>query len=102
MTMIYITQLIYLKTGQEEIFHQFEDIAIPLIRKYGGSLLLRLRPDDKAYVENHIEKPYELHLVAFDSEQDFEKFSHDEERKRFLHLKEQSIRSVLLIKGASI
>ena len=27
--MLYITQLIYIKEGKEETFHQFEDIAIP-------------------------------------------------------------------------
>jgi len=42
--MIYITQLIYIHKGQEHAFHQFEDIAIPLIEKYNGKLLLRLRP----------------------------------------------------------
>ena len=45
--MIYLTQLIYIKEGQEEVFHQFEDIAIPAISKYNGRLLLRVRPDDR-------------------------------------------------------
>ncbi|WP_251805103.1 hypothetical protein [Arenibacter sp. TNZ] len=34
--MIYITQLIYVIAGQEEIFHQFEDIAIPTIGYFGS------------------------------------------------------------------
>jgi hypothetical protein len=37
--------------------------------------------------------------VEFDGEQDFEDFKQDDERKNFLHLKEQSVRSILLIKG---
>ncbi len=49
--MIFITQLIYIKEGQEIVFHQFEDI---------------------------------------------------EERKKFLHLKAQSVKSVLLIKGTKL
>ncbi|PXY41518.1 DUF1330 domain-containing protein [Flavobacterium cheongpyeongense] len=100
--MIFITQLIYVIEGQEEVFHQFEDIAIPTILKYNGQLLLRVRPDDKSYIESNIEKPYEIHLVEFASEEDFENFKHDEERKKFLYLKEQSIRSVLFIKGAKL
>lgn len=100
--MIYFTQLIYVKEGQENVFHQFEDIAIPLISKYNGRLLLRVRPTETAFVEHHIEKPYEIHLVAFDSEKDFQEFAGDEERKRFLHLKEQSVKSVLLIKGTAL
>ena len=97
--MIYLTQLIYIKEGQESVFHEFEDIAIPIISKYNGRLLLRVRPTENSFVEFSIDKPYEIHLVEFDSEQDFEDFKQDDERKNFLHLKEQSVRSILLIKG---
>jgi uncharacterized protein (DUF1330 family) len=100
--MIYLTQLIYLKEGQEEIFHQFENIAIPVISKYNGKLLLRIRPDENSFIESNIEKPYEVHLVEFNSEKDFENFMQDEERKRFLHLKEQSIKTSILFKGIKL
>jgi uncharacterized protein (DUF1330 family) len=100
--MIFITQLIYIKEGQESVFHQFEDVAIPIISKYNGRLLIRVRPDSNSIIENTINKPYEIHLVEFDTEQDFENFKEDEERKKFLHLKDQSINSVLLIKGTKL
>jgi uncharacterized protein (DUF1330 family) len=96
---MHITQLIYIKPGQEAIFHQFEDIAIPLIAKYNGKLLLRVRPTADEIIERTIESPYEIHLVEFPSDNDFENFMKDEERKKFLHLKEQSIRSSILIRG---
>ncbi len=99
---LYITQLIYIKEGQEAIFNQFEDIAIPIISKYNGQLLLRVRPTEQNMIESSIEIPYEIHLVTFDSDADFQNFMQDEERKTFLHLKEQSIKSVLLIKGEKI
>ncbi|GAB2568005.1 hypothetical protein GCM10027190_17210 [Spirosoma areae] len=100
--MIYITQLIYIKEGQEPVFHQFEDIAIPTIAKYNGKLLLRVRPTDASFIEYHTDKPYEIHLVEFDSEQDFENFKQDEERKKFLHLKERSIKASVLIRGIKL
>lgn len=100
--MIYITQLIYIIPGQENILDQFEDIAIPIISKYNGRLLLRVRPNDNSFIENHIDRPYEIHLVEFDTEQDFESFKRDEERKRFLHLKEQSIKASILIQGTKL
>jgi uncharacterized protein (DUF1330 family) len=100
--MIYITQLIYIKEGQEKTFHEFENVAIPIIVKYNGRLLLRVRPQEDAFIENSIDKPYEIHLVEFDGEQDFVNFMHDEERKKFLHLKEQSIRSSILYKGVKL
>ena len=100
--MIFITQLIYILDGQESVFNQFEAIAIPVISKYNGRLLLRVRPGQDAYIESSIEAPYEIHLVEFETENDFTNFMQDEERKRFLHLKEQSTRSSLLFKGTKL
>ncbi len=100
--MIYITQLIYIKEGQEETFHEFENVAIPIITNYNGKLLLRVRPGEDAFIENNVGKPYEIHLVEFGSEQDFKNFMLDEERKKFLHLKEQSIKSSILYKGVKL
>lgn len=99
---IYLMQLIYLKEGQEEVFNQFEDVAIPLIVKHNGRLLLRVRPDPQSYLENTIDKPYEIHLVEFNSELDSKNFMADNERKKFLHLKEQAIRSSLLFQGRQL
>jgi hypothetical protein len=100
--MIYITQLIYLKDGQEEIFDEFENIAIPIISKYNGKLLLRLRPKDNSVIEAAMEKPYEIHLVEFGNQNDFENFMKDDGRKKFLHLKEKSIRASVLIIGSML
>ena len=100
--MIHITQLIYVIPGQENVFDQFESVAIPIISKYNGRLTLRIRPDDNSVIESPIEMPYEIHLVEFDQEQDFLDFMKDEERKQFLYLKEQSIRSSVLYKGEKL
>ncbi|GAA4305568.1 DUF1330 domain-containing protein [Compostibacter hankyongensis] len=100
--MIYITQLIYLKEGQEKVFHQFEALAMPAISKYNGRLLLRIRPDENSFIEGCFERPYEIHIVEFDSEQDFENFKQDKERKNFLYLKEQSIKASVLIQGTKL
>lgn len=97
--MLYFTQLIYLQPDQEEIFDQFEAIALPLIDKYNGRLLLRVRPAADAYLASSIDQPYEIHLVEFNTNDDFVNFSKDEVRKKFLHLKEQAIKSAWLIKG---
>lgn len=100
--MIYITQLIYIKANQEKVFNDFESIAIPIISKYNGTMMLRLRPEKSSVLESAIEQPYEVHLVSFEKEEDFKNFMGDEERKSYLHLKEQSIKSVLLFKGEKI
>jgi uncharacterized protein (DUF1330 family) len=100
--MIYITQLIYIIEGQEKVFDEFESVAIPIILKYNGKLLLRVRPTENNFIERHIEKPYEIHFVEFVTQQDFDNFMKDEERKKFLHLKEQSIKTSILIKGTKL
>ncbi len=100
--MIYITQLIYIIPGQEKTFDEFERVAIPIISKYNGRMLLRIRPADNAFIEHSTDKPYEIHLVEFDSQNDFENFKKDAERKKFLHLKEQSIRSSIMIQGIKL
>lgn len=100
--MIYVTQLIYLIPGEEKAFDAFENVAIPIISKYNGRLLLRIRPDDSAFIEHVGERPYEVHLVEFDSEQDFRNFGRDEERRKFMHLKQQAIREAILIQGVKL
>ena len=100
--MILITQLIYIVEGQEKVFDEFESIAIPAILKYNGRLLFRVRPAEDAYIENHIDQPYEIHLVEFETQQDFDNFKEDEERKKYLHLKEQSIKAAVLIQGKKL
>lgn len=100
--MIYITQLIYLEDGQEETFQEFENIAIPIISAYSGKLLVRIRPKDDSFIELAMDKPYEIHLVEFNNQNDFENFMKDEGRKKFLHLKEKSIRASVLILGSRL
>jgi uncharacterized protein (DUF1330 family) len=97
--MLYVTQLIYIKEGQENLFHQFEDVAIPIIARYNGRMLLRIRPGENSCIESSIKKPYEVHLVEFNTEQDLKNFMQDEERKKFIHLKEKAIEQSILIQG---
>ncbi len=49
--MIYITQLICILKDQEKIFDEFESIAIPIISKYNGRLLFRVRPTAEIGIE---------------------------------------------------
>lgn len=100
--MIYVTQLIYIHPGAEAVFHAFEEVAIPGISRYDGELLLRIRPGTEAFIDGTAEQPYEIHLVAFKTEDDLRAFMQDEERRQFLHLKEQSVRSILMVKGVAL
>ncbi len=101
--MIYITQLIYLFKNQESLFEEFEAIAIPIINKYDGKLEMRIRPNKESIIDFSLEEiPYEIHLISFPSDEKFKAFLQDDERNKFIHLKEQAIRTTLLIKGEKI
>jgi hypothetical protein len=79
--MVFITQLVYVHPGKESVFDEFEAVAIPLIGKHGGELLLRLRPAPESVIERSIELPYEIHLVRFPNDEAFERFATDGERQ---------------------
>ncbi len=100
--MIYLTMMIFVKEGKEDVFHQFEELALPLLKDYNGKLIYRIRPDKEAYVSYEEEPPYEIHFLSFESEQDFTNFAKDKRRTEFLHLKEESIQSSFLVKGEKV
>ncbi len=97
--MLYLTQLIYLQPGGEEAFEEFEAIVLPLLPKYHGKLLLRMRPDASYKIEGTEGSPYEVHIVRFESKQDMADYSNDPIRQQVLRLKEQSVRHTLVIEG---
>ncbi|MEO6851633.1 MAG: hypothetical protein ABI203_04245 [Mucilaginibacter sp.] len=97
--MLYYTQIIFLKEGQQDQFNLFESHVLPLLGKYNGVLLYRLRPTDESIVETAIGKPYELQLVSFPSREDFNGYAKDDDRLKHLNLKNTSIEKVLLIEG---
>ena len=100
--MVFITNLIYINPGQEKVFDEFEKFAIPIMSKYKGRMLARIRPQEDAFIEYDIDRPYEVHLGEFESEEDFNAFLADDERKKFLHMKDQAIRSTVLVTGKRV
>lgn len=100
--MIFITQLIYVEEGKESLFHEFEDQVIPLLSKHGGQLMLRLRPDEASFLSAEIERPYEMHVLSFSAEADFDAYLNDEERSQYLDMRDRAIRASFLIKGERI
>ena len=97
--MVYLTQLIYVHAGREAGFEEFEAIVLPLLARYRGELMLRLRPDAAAHVGGSLAPPYEVHLVRFESEADLERYTNDPERQRAIRLKDESVRETILVKA---
>jgi hypothetical protein len=97
--MLYYTQIIFLKEGQEVPFNEFEDHVLPLLTRHHGELLYRVRPEKSCIIATNWGYPYEIHLVSFRARADFESYRDDKERLQYLSLKDQSIEKVLLIEG---
>jgi len=100
--MIYYTQLIFIKPGCEQEFHAFEDKVLPLLKEHNGQLIYRVRPPQSAFVENSQELPYEIHLVSFDSKDDFKSYGADPKRLAFMDMKNNSVEKILLIEGFAL
>ncbi len=100
--MIYITQLIFLKEGKEDAFLEFESYAIPLMEAHKGKMIYRVRPEKAAYISANEEVPYEIHFLSFESEENLSAFMKDDRRLNHIHLKEESIKSTFLVKGAKM
>jgi len=97
--MIYYTQLIFIKPGREQDFHAFEEKVLPLLEKYNGELIYRVRPDKTAFIESSRELPYEIHLVSFGSRAGFEGYKDDPERLALIEMKNRSVEKITLIEG---
>lgn len=81
--MLYITLLIYVCNEKEDVFREFENLALPMLDDYNGKLLLRLRPNETSIVSVEGESPYEVHFLSFESEQDFMLIYKTREEKNF-------------------
>lgn len=97
--MIFITQLITIVEGQEQIFDEFENIATSLLCKHNGCLLFRVRPTANNFIGNSIINPYEIHFITFPKQEDLDSFMQDKDRNNYLYLKEQSVKTSFAVKG---
>ncbi|MDO6801512.1 hypothetical protein Q4595_03520 [Wenyingzhuangia sp. 1_MG-2023] len=101
--MIYLTALLFVKQGKETVFQEYENTVLPILKKYKGVLMYRLRPTSENYIGNSTdEQPYEIHLLSFPSDHDFKNYLEDSKRISFNHLKDESIKSSYLYKGEKL
>ncbi|MET7000938.1 hypothetical protein [Chitinophaga defluvii] len=96
---IYFTLLVYLKKGQRDMFHSYENKVLPLLPAYNGTLEFRIQTDKK---EDDTEVPDEVHVISFTNMKDFEDYRNDGERKRHQEMFHQSVEKAMLIPGRDI
>ncbi len=94
---VFYTILIYIKNGYDNLFQEYENIVLPLLSKYNGTLELRIKT-----AKEDLSEPDEIHVISFNTESDFDNYSNDETRKKNLHMFEKSVYKSLFIKGIQL
>ncbi|MBE2227395.1 MAG: DUF1330 domain-containing protein [Ignavibacteria bacterium] len=95
-----ITQLIYLNEGGEQDFLKYESLVLPLLEKYRGGLELRLRPGrDNFIYPTEGELPYEVHIVSFETKEDFLRFKNDPVRIKNQELLKNSVKKITVMES---
>lgn len=93
-----VTQFIYLNPGSEADFLKYEEAVLPLLEKYNGRLLYRIRPSAESFIyPPGDEQPYEVHVVAFGSKRDFLEYKNDPERQKHIKLGSRAIKKIRMI-----
>ena len=69
------------------------------MEKYSGKIVYRVRPQKEDFIDKHEELTYEFHFISFESDEDLSNFMKDDSRLEFIHLKNESVKSMLLMKG---
>jgi hypothetical protein len=100
--MLYYTQLIFIKKGQEDVFNLFEAHVLPLLGRHNGVLVYRVRPAQSSIIATAVGYPYEVHLITFPTKKDFEAYRDDKERLQYMELKNASVERAVLIEGVVI
>ena len=100
--MIYLTALLFVNEGKEDLYNKYESQVLPLLKSYEGKLIYRIKPNDDNYIKAEEEKPFEIHFISFENKEGFTGFLNDKKRLSFNHLKEASIRTSFIVKGEKL
>lgn len=96
----FLTQLIFLNDGGGQDFLEYESIVLPLLEKYNGKLELRLRPGRDSFIHpSDGEVPYEVHIVSFETKEDFLRFKNDPVRIKNQDLLKNSVKKISVIES---
>lgn len=96
---LFVTQIILLKAGQEESFNEYEDTVIPLMEKYHGRLLYRIRCHEDYVRCRRDEMPHEIHIISFPHQEAFNEYLQDPKRQQLAMVREKIVRQDLSILG---
>ena len=92
----------FIKDGKEDVFNEYESLALPILKNYNGKLIYRIRPRKEDFIVFEEEIPFELHFISFPNNKDFINFTKDDKRNSFINLKEDAIKTSFIVKEETI
>ena len=87
-----VSVFIYIYRETDKEFLEYESLVLPLLEKHNGRLLQRFRPSDENIFPAGKNVPFEIHVIEFDTETDFESYKNDPKRKKHSALAEKCIK----------
>lgn len=95
-----VSVFLYAGDGSENIFLEYENAVLPLLKEHTGELLLRIRPDRSSEADSKIRVPNEIHLISFSEEKYFRSFLSDPVRKSLEDMRKESIVFSIVLQNA--
>ena len=96
--MVYIVVLLEVKDA--ELFRTFENAAIIIMKKYGGSLQVAFQPDENFSSSKNVD---EVHQLQFPDIESFKRYRVDPELKELTELRIKAIaNTTVLVSGKKI
>lgn len=84
--------LLWVKTGQEELFAEYEDRALEIASAHSAVILSRVRQNERS------ELPYEVQVLRFPSHIVFQKFMDDPLRLALGQMRDEAIAKTEVIR----
>lgn len=97
----FITILVYLHSGEQARFREYEEQAVPLMWEYGGRVETMYRPKTIAGAGD-LETPDEVHVLSFATPDGYRLYRSDPRSAEIAHLREASVKRVVFLTGDSI
>jgi len=94
---IYIVANLWIREGDVAAFEAYERKAASIMKRYGGSIERTVRPSG---LDAPSDRPFEVHLVRFPSDEMFERYRTDAELKTLSAEREAVITKALVLIGS--
>jgi uncharacterized protein (DUF1330 family) len=94
---IYVVASLWIREGDVAAFEAYERKSARIMKRYGGFVERAVRPSGP---DAEPDRPFEVHLVRFPSNEMFERYRTDAELKALSSEREAAIAKTLVLTGA--